>query len=439
MLPEELKKLKTQDLQGKLQFVRDRLKQAQQEAAVKIDGKDSYDHTRVKAYGVEFDSGVAFSEKVRADTELMNDLHDEITARKSVEDTFGKMSEPVEGIKHPTSKDPSAEQQRPVFKTVGEKITDALKAAKERTGAETFRQAIKMSGELRIPDVSMKEFLVGYKTLFETSAGWAPESVRSGVVVPAVTRPIQLLDIMPMGQIGQAAAVYMEETTRTHGATEKAEGAAYAESTFVLTQQSQTVEKITDSVPVTDEQLEDVAQAQSYLEERLRFGIRQRLDNQILNGTGVTPLLQGILNDGSIQTQAKASDPVPDAFYKAMTAILLTGRAMATHHVMHPNDWQAVRLLRTTDGVYIWGNPSEAGPERLWGLPVVKADVIAENTGLCGSFEGAWIQLLERRGIILEVGYDSDDFTTGQQHIRASMRAVNVIYRAPAFCEVTGI
>lgn len=157
----------------------------------------------------------------------------------------------------------------------------------------------------------------------------------------------------------------MEETTRNQAAAETAEGGAYAESSFALTEKTSPVRKITDSLPVTDEQLEDVAQAQSYINSRLTFGLRQRLDGQVLVGNAVGSNLRGLKNVAGIQTQAKGTDPVPDTFFKAMTKVRLGGRAIPTHHVMHPTDWQNVRLLRTTDGIYIWGNPSEAGPERM--------------------------------------------------------------------------
>lgn len=277
------------------------------------------------------------------------------------------------------------------------------------------------------------------KTLMETTAGWGPESIRLPGFVEATTRPVQLLDIIPMARTGMEQVVYMEETTRTHSAAEKAEGADFAESAFALTEKSSPVRKITDSLPVTDEQLEDVAQVGSYINSRLTFGVRQRADGQSLIGDGNAPNLRGLKNVSGTQTQAKGADPVPDAFFKAMTKIRVTGRAMPTHHVVHPTDWQGVRLLRTADGIYIWGNPSEAGPERMWGLPVVQCDADAAGTGYVGSFLPAWLSMFEKRGVDIQIGYVGSQFLQGKRTVRADMRLALVFFRPAAFCSVTGL
>ncbi len=276
------------------------------------------------------------------------------------------------------------------------------------------------------------------KTLFDTTAGYAPESTRTGMVVPYPTRPIQVLDLIPTSPTSQAAVVYMEETTATHSTAEKAEGAAFAESTFSLTERSSQVRKITDSVPVTDEQLEDVEGVAGYLNQRLMFGCRQRLDYQVINGTGVPPLLRGILNVNEIQTQAKGTDPRFDAIHKAMTAVRVTGRAIPGATVLHPTDWESIRLTRTADGIYIMGNPAVAGPMTLFGVPVAMGDLISQGTGLVGDFQN-FCAIRTKRGIVIETGYDSDDFTTGSKHIRASFRVAFVVYRPTAFCSVTGL
>jgi HK97 family phage major capsid protein len=209
------------------------------------------------------------------------------------------------------------------------------------------------------------------KALMSTSAGFAPQAIRMPGFVEAATRPIQLLDIIPTFQTGESAMVYMEETLRTHGAAETAEGGAYAESAFAFTERNSPVRKITDSLPVTDEQLADVSMMQGYIGSRLVFGVRQRLDLQVYQGNGTGINLRGLANLSGMQTQARGADPAVDTFYKAMVKIRTVGRANPSHHLIHPLDWQGIRLQRTADGV-LWGPPSEAGPDRLWGLQVVQ-------------------------------------------------------------------
>jgi HK97 family phage major capsid protein len=279
---------------------------------------------------------------------------------------------------------------------------------------------------------------IGLKTLMETTAGWTPESTRTGRLVDAVTRPIQALDLIPAFPIGQNSVVYMEETTRTHASAEKAEGVAYAESTFELTERTSSVRKITDSLPVTDEQLEDELQVAAYIDQRLRFGVRQRLDTQVIAGDGNAPNLRGILNTSNVQSQAKSTDPTFDAIHKAITKVRFTGRAFPNAVLLHPNDWEAIRLTRTADGLYILGNPSEAGPMTLFGLPVALGDVETENTGLVGDFAN-FCALYTRRGIDVQSGFVNDDFSKGRRTLRADMRAAFVVFRPAAFCKVTGI
>lgn len=289
------------------------------------------------------------------------------------------------------------------------------------------------------PQQKGKEFSVDMdvKTLFQTSAGWAPESVRTGKVVDFAVAPIRILDFIPRTNTDSAAVVYMEETTYTQAAAEAAEAGTYAESAFALTERTSTVRKIAHFIPVTDEQLEDEAQASGYLDRNMRKGIDERLALQVLVGDGTPPNLSGIL-DRALQTQAKGADPTPDALYKAMTLVRVDGDGNPNLIVLHPNDWQDIRLLRTTDGIYIWGSPSEAGAATIWGLPVAQETRLTENTGLVGDFDYA--ELAFKRGIEVKVtDSHSDFFIKGKQAIRADVRVAFQVYRPQAFCEVTGI
>ncbi len=402
-------------------------------AAVFEEAGEDLDFGKVTCLGDDVKgNSYAVAEKVRG----MNDELTEIAKNiEMLEGASAAHQSHLERIKanrtvpHPGTSEGGAAQPAERIKSFGEQVTEH----------KTFEDwlAGNKSALIELPDVGIAEFKTLFQTGLDAGAGWDPETTRTGLLVEARTRPLQVLDIIPLGQTGQAAVVYMEETTRSHAAAEMLEAGTYTEAQFALTERSSRVRKIGTSIPVTDEQLEDVPMVQGYLNQRLGFGVRQRLDGQVLVGGGGTDLT-GILNTGSIQTQAKGSDPTPDAIYKAMTLVRVTGRAQPNVVIFHPNDWQTIRLLRTVDGVYIWGSPSESGPERIWGLPILQTDAETENTALVGDFAN-FCMVFERRGLEIKIGLDQDDFTKGIQTMRADIRAAFIVFRPTAFCTVTGI
>jgi HK97 family phage major capsid protein len=307
-------------------------------------------------------------------------------------------------------------------KSLGQLFCES-KALREREGS---------NGPVATLDIELK-------TLMTTSAGWAPETTRNGVLVPFATRPVQVVDLIPQTTTTQTSVVYMEETTFTNAAAEASEGGTFAEAALAYTQRTSAVRKIAVFLPMTDEQLEDVPQAQGVIDNRLPFMIRQRLDGQIISGDGSAPNLRGVMNVAGIQTQAKGADPVPDAIYKALIKVEVTGQAFANLVIMHPNDWQTVRLLRTADGIYIWGNPSDVGPERIWGLTVARAQAATAGTAIVGDWAN-FAELSVKRGIDVQVSNShSTYFIEGKQAVRADMRCALVFYRPAAFCTVTGL
>lgn len=280
---------------------------------------------------------------------------------------------------------------------------------------------------------------VDFKTLMTTSAGWAPENLRMPGYVPSAQRTPTVTDVIPVGQTSQAAVVYMLETTFTNNAAERTEGANNAgEAALALTATTSTVRQIAVWLPVTQEQMDDVGYVQGYVNNRIPLMLRQRLSSQLLVGNGIAPNLAGIIGLANVLTQAKGADPVPDAVYKGMTQIMVTGFANPNFAVFHPNDWQDIRLLRTADGIYIWGNPADPGPDRIWGLQVVKDTACTENTAVLG--DSAYLELVMRHGIEMEMtDSHASLFIQYTLAIRASVRAAFCVYRPTAFCQVTGI
>jgi HK97 family phage major capsid protein len=289
----------------------------------------------------------------------------------------------------------------------------------------------------RGPAVQLED--VDLKTLMSTSAGWAPESTRTGRLELFPTQPVAVSQIIPQTTTGQAAVVYMEETTLTNAAAETAEGGSYPEAALALTERTSDVRKIAVFLPATEELFEDEARARDYVNNRLGFFLRQRLDQQILTGNGSAPNLRGVNNVSGVLTQARGTDPAPDAIYKAIIKVRSQGFTEPSHVVLHPNDWQDIRLLRSSEGTYIWGSAAEPGPERIWGKPIVQTTYQTENTAVVGDF-AMFSELAVRRGVELQVSNShSTYFVEGKLALRCDMRAALIFYRPKAFCTVTGI
>jgi HK97 family phage major capsid protein len=167
--------------------------------------------------------------------------------------------------------------------------------------------------------------------------------------------------------------------------------------------------------------------------------LRQRIDSQLLIGNGTAPNLRGVENVTGIQSQALGADPIPDALYKCMRAIREDGFAEPSHVFIRPSVWEDVQLLRTADGVYIWGHPSMMGPRTIWGVPVRETTAVTATKAVIGDFVN-FSEVAVRRGIDVQISNSHGSyFIEGKLAIRADVRLAVIFYRPKAFGVVTGL
>jgi HK97 family phage major capsid protein len=320
-------------------------------------------------------------------------------------------------------------------KDVKGKRPDSIKSLlRESPGYLAFQSGRVKTFSFELDDVELKTLL--------TLGDITPQAQRRPGIVQSAQAFRSVEDLFAHGTINSNVYEYYEETTFTNAAAETDEGSAKPEAALDFTLRTDTMRKIPVWLPATSEVLEDNDALESYIRERLRFMVIKRRDGQLLNGDGTAPNISGITDRSGIQTQAKGSDPVFDAILKAMTKVRVTGDAEPTGIVMHPNDWQDLVLTRTTDGIYIMGNPSD--PEvgsSLWGLMVRNTPQQTENTAIVGAFT-PMAQVFRKPNSAITVTISTEHstyFVENKVAILAEERLLLAVYRPAAFCTVTSI
>ena len=333
--------------------------------------------------------------------------------------------------------------------TYGSKLKDYLSNHKIATPEEQI--------PLNYTDRQIRQALFGSMAspqvmgaTFKTTS-WDPWYEREPGFVDARTRPIQVLDIIPMFTTNTDTVAYMEETTYAPAAEEKAEETDTNEAGYALTERTSPVRRISHYIPVTEESMADEGQVRSYLDMRLPFGVMQRADGQVIHGNGAAPNLKGILAEDDIQLFRVTTSGTPKKIVKPWhriremkTKIRFTGRAFPTHALLNPIVWEEAILSESSAGGFYSGGPQRPEMDVAWGMRVVETDHLTDTVsgngannrmigGIVGDFTGMYIGMWVRHGVRTEAGLIGDDFKKFRISLRSSFRAAFIVQRAQAF------
>lgn len=226
---------------------------------------------------------------------------------------------------------------------------------------------------------------------------------------------------------------------QTHGgASAQTEGAAKAQAAMEFVLRTANVGTIAHWIRASRQVVSDDAALESYINNRLLYGLAFKEDANLLYGSGVAPEINGILANTSVQNHAQGGDNKIDALRKAMTKVALSDYE-ATGIVINPLDWQDIELTKDSQNMYVFG-PSlfvAGGGDRFFRIPVVVSNAIAPKTALVGNFQvgtGLW----DREEASLRMAeQDGDNFTKNLVTILAEERLAQTVFRPEAFVEVT--
>ena len=273
-------------------------------------------------------------------------------------------------------------------------------------------------------------------TSLDSSAGALIEPTRVGLIQPTQQR-LFLRDLLSWGRTGSNSIEYVRETGFTNSANVVSENPANPkpESSLAFELDTDPVATIAHWVRASRQVLSDVAMLQSYIDGRLRYGLKLKEEAQLLKGSGVGLNLNGIYTQASSFLNPGVTVQAETAIDRLRIALLQVALAEygADGIVLSPIDWAAIELTKTTDNQYLFASPTGLAVPGLWGRPVVATQAMDAGDYLVGSFQqGA--QGWDREDVSVTVSTeDRDNFVKNMVTILCEERVGLAVYRPEAF------
>jgi len=298
-------------------------------------------------------------------------------------------------------------------------------------------KAMMAAGKGRVSvEVDGKAIISGLTTDADGSAGDLVVEQRVGLV-PAVERRLTIRDLLMPGRTNSSSIQYPKETGFTNSADTHTEtaGTAKPQSEIKFDLVTATVTTIAHWVLATRQILDDAPMLQSYIDGRLRYGLKLIEEDQLLNGSGTGTDLNGIYTQATASTANLAVISAPTKIDVIRIAMLQASLAEfpANGIVIHPTDWAGIETTKDTAGAYIIGNPQDSAQPRLWGLPVVATQAMTLDKFLVGSF-GMGAQIFDRADASVQISTEDDtNFRKNLVTILCEERLALAVYRPEAF------
>ncbi len=258
-----------------------------------------------------------------------------------------------------------------------------------------------------------------------------------GIIMPGLRR-LTIRDLLAQGRISSNALEYVREEVFTNNADVVAEKALKPESDITFSKQTANVKTIAHWVQASRQVMDDAPMLQSYVNNRLMYGLALKEEGQLLNGDGTGDNIEGLNKvatayDTSLNaTGDTRADIIAHAIYQVTES-----EFSASGIVLNPRDWHNIALLKDNEGRYIFGGPQAFTSNIMWGLPVVPTKVQAAGTFTVGGFDMA-SQVWDRMNATVEVSRDDrDNFVKNMLTILCEERLALAHYRPAAIIKGT--
>jgi len=250
-------------------------------------------------------------------------------------------------------------------------------------------------------------------------------------VVGGAFLPFSMENLLPSTTTTSNAIEFTKEASFTNSAAEAAEGTQKGESALTWSLVNMPVSTVAHWIKISKQLAADAPALAAYVDTRMRYGVNQKVDTQLVVGDGTAPNISGTYDTGNFTAHGYTNAALT-AISGTFKKLVLIRKVMADLYaagfpadaiVLNPADWATIEieLLTTAAGQTLY-SVSDAGIPRLFGIPVVQAIGMAADTFQVGRFSEAYM-LYNREGGTVEMSdSDSDNFTKNLITLRAERR-----------------
>ena len=317
-------------------------------------------------------------------------------------------------------------------------LADRLNSIEQKATAQPEQKGLSSWGEQFIKSANYGAFAGGNlnklrvevkNTLTGSDTNVAPQ--RNAGIVGGAFLPFAMEALLPSTTTSSNAIEFTKEASFTNSAAEAAEGAQKAESALTWSLVNMPVSTVAHWIKISKQLAADAPALAAYVNTRMRYGVNQKVDTQLVVGDGTAPNISGTYDTGNFTAHGYSNATIA-AISTTFKKLVLIRKVIADLYaagypadaiVLNPADWATIEIeLFTTAAGQTLYSVNDAGQARLFGLPVIQAIGMAADTFQVGRFSEAYM-IYNREGVVVEMSdSDGDNFQKNLITLRAERR-----------------
>ena len=315
-------------------------------------------------------------------------------------------------------------------KALAQKFEDAVTEITQKSEAATKSDILDLtagaefikSGAFKaLQDGGQKARIEVKNTVLSTGATAFPMQ-RPGTIAGNFL-PLTVRQLIPTIAVTGNAVNSLRELSWVNSAAEVSQGASKNESDITFENYDVNIRTVAHWIKVSNQLLADAPAIAAYIDTRLRDGLAQRVEMQIIKGDGTSPNLSGLTKSGNYTAfTATSGDNLIDSINKAKYQMWATGNLPDTV-IVNPADWGAMERAREGAGTgqYLAGAPGTESFMSPFGVRVVLSNHVTAGNFIIAALNTS-TTIFQRQGAVIEMGYVNEDFTKNLVTIRAEER-----------------